>query len=202
MASDDQRWNLNIHYHRVVLESIPSAARTALDVGSGDGVLSFDLADRGLQVTGLDTDAASVQRAASDDRASEKTRFVVGDLFTVALEPASFDVVASVAMLHHVDAEAGIRRMRDLVGPGGVLVIVGFASPSGMGDRVRAIAGFSLKRYAQLRGRYWEHHAPVAWPPPLSSTEMSALVGRELPGAKFRNVLSNRYTAIWTKPVD
>ena len=202
MASDDLRWNLNIHYHRVVLESIPSAAKTALDVGSGDGVLSFDLADRGLQVTGLDTDAASVQRAASDDRASNKTRFVVGDLFTVALEPASFAVVASVAMLHHVDAEAGIRRMRDLVRPGGVLVIVGFASPSGIGDRVRAIAGLTLKRTAQLRGRYWEHHAPVAWPPALSSKEMAALVERELPGAEFRNVLSNRYTAIWTKPFD
>ena len=119
MPSDDLRWNFNIHYHRVVLESIPSTAQTALDVGSGDGVLSFDLADRGLQVTGLDPDAASVQRAASDDRASDKTLFVVGDLFTVALEPASFDVVASVAMLHHVDAEAGIRRMRDLLNRGG-----------------------------------------------------------------------------------
>ena len=32
---------------------------------------------------GLDPDAASVQRAASDDRASDKTRFVVGDLFTL-----------------------------------------------------------------------------------------------------------------------
>lgn len=196
MASDDLRWNLNIHCHRVVLESIPRAAKTALDVGSGDGVLSFDLADRGLQVTGLDTDEASVQRAASDGRASDNTRFVVGDLFTVALEPGSFDVVASVAMLHHVDAEIGIRRMCDLLSPGGVLVIVGFASPSGMGDRVRAIAGLTLKRTAQLRGRYWEHHAPVAWPPPLSSGEMSTLVERELPGAKFRNVLSNRYTAI------
>lgn len=193
---------MNIRYHRDVLESIPSTAKTALDVGSGDGVLSFDLADLGLQVTGLDPDEASVQRAASDDRASDKTRFVVGDLFTVPLEAASFDVVASVAMLHHVDAEAGIRRMRNLVRPGGVLVIVGFASPSGPADRVRAITGLILKRSAQLRGRYWEHHAPVAWPPPLSSREMSALIERELPGAKVRNVLSNRYTAIWTKPVD
>ena len=133
MASEDPRWNLNVHYHRVALDAIPKGARTALDVGCGDGLLTFDIADRGLLVTGLDA-------------------------------------------------------------------IVGFARPSGFGDRARAIAGMALKRSAQLRGRYWEHQAPVAWPPPLASSEMADLVDRELPGARFRNVLSNRYTAIWTRP--
>jgi len=38
------RWNLNTHYHRVVLDDIPAGALTALDVGSGNGLLSFDLA--------------------------------------------------------------------------------------------------------------------------------------------------------------
>ena len=201
MASGDQRWNLNIRYHRVVTDAIPSGARTALDVGCGDGLLTFDIADRGLLVTGLDADAASVRRAASDGRASDTTRFVVGDLFSCSLEAGSFDLVASIAMLHHVDAEAGIRRMGELVRPGGVLAIVGFATPSSFGDRARALAGMALKRSAQLRGRYWEHQAPVAWPPLLSSREMADLVDRELPGARFRNVLSNRYTAIWTKPL-
>ena len=168
MASEDRLWNLNIRYHRVVLDAIPSGARTALDVGCGDGLLTFDIAGQGLLVTGLDTDAASVRRAASDSRASDTTRFVVGDLFSFLSEDGSFDLVASIAMLHHVDAEAGVRRMRELVRPGGVLAIVGFARPSGFGDRTRAIAGMALKRSAQLRGRYWEHGAPVAWPPPLS----------------------------------
>ena len=202
MASDESRWNLNIHYHRIVLEAIPAEARTALDVGCGDGLLTFDFADRGLDVIGLDPDDASVRRATSDQRAGDRTRFVVGDLFSFPLELGSFDVVASVAMLHHVDAEAGVRRMRELVRPGGVLAIVGFARPSGVRDRARAVAGLVLKRAVQLRGRYWEHRAPVVWPPPLSSKEMADLVERELPGSSFRNVLSNRYIAIWTKPRD
>ncbi len=201
MTSDDPRWNLNIRYHRAVLDVIPGEARTALDVGCGDGLLTFDLADRGLFVTGLDVDEASVQRASADRRAKDTTHFVVGDLLSCPLVPGSFDVVASVAMLHHLDAGAGLRRMRELVRPGGVLAIVGFAGPSGLGDRGRALAGLALKRSAQVRGRYWEHHAPVAWPPPLSSRRMKALVERELPGARFRNVLSNRYTAVWMKPI-
>lgn len=200
MTRTDPRWNVNVRYHRVVLDAIPVHARTALDVGCGDGLLSFDMAARGLTVTGVDLHTASIERASADDRANDATRFVVGDLFTFPLEPGSFDVVASIATLHHVDAQAGIRRMRELVCPGGVIVIVGFATSSGIGDRVRAIAGWLVKRSMQLRGRYWEHNAPTVWPPPSSSREMAALVERELPGAAFRNVMSNRYTAIWTQP--
>lgn len=57
------RWNLNIHYHRAVLDAIPDGATTALDVGSGDGLLTFDLVARGLEIVGIDTDLASVERA-------------------------------------------------------------------------------------------------------------------------------------------
>ena len=89
MASEDRLWNLNIRYHRVVLDAIPTGARTALDVGCGDGLLTFDIAGQGLLVTGLDTDAASVRRAASDSRASDTTRFVVGDLFSFLSEDGS-----------------------------------------------------------------------------------------------------------------
>jgi SAM-dependent methyltransferase len=194
-------WNLNIHYHQVVLDAVFPDAVTALDVGCGDGLLAFDLADRGLQVTGLDTDEASIERAQSCQHVGDQTQFVVGDLLSCPFEPESFDVVASIAMLHHIDAERGIRRMRELVRAGGVLVIVGFARPSTVADRVRALVGTVWKRSAQLTGRYWEHQAPVAWPPPLSSKEMAALVQRELPGATYRNVLSNRYTVVWKRDV-
>ena len=196
----DPRWNLNIRYHRVVLNAIPSDARTALDIGCGDGLLTFDLAERGLQVTGIDPHEPSIERARADKRVTTSTRFVVADLFDNPFEPGSFDMVASIAMLHHVDAEAGVRRMRELVRPGGVVVIVGFAGPSTVADHVRAAAGQLLKQSMKLRGRYWEHHAPVMWPPPLSSKQMAALVERELPGATIRHVLSNRFTAVWTRP--
>ncbi len=196
----DPRWNINVHYHPIVLDAIPGGARTALDVGCGDGLLTFDLAERGLRATGVDPHAATIERARSDPRANRDTQFIVGDLFTTPFELGSFDVVASVAMLHHVDAEAGIRRMRELVRPGGVLALIGFARASTLGDHARAGAGLLLKGWMQVRGRYWEHHAPVVWPPPMTSKEMNALVERELPGAAFRSLLSNRFSALWRRP--
>lgn len=194
------RWNLNIHYHHVALDAVSATASNALDVGCGNGLLSFELAGRNLEVVGIDPDAGSVERARADRGASDRTTFVCGDVFTHPFELASFDVVASSAMLHHVDAEDGLRRMRELVRPGGVLAIVGFAMPSGPTDFALIAAGFGFKKSRELRGHYWEHDAPVSWPPPLSIDEMRALVEQELPGACFRRRMAHRYSIVWSAP--
>jgi SAM-dependent methyltransferase len=195
-----QRWNMNIRYHRRVLDAVPAGASTARDVGAGDGLLAFDLAERGLWVTAIDGDEASVQRARSDARATERIDFVLGDVFTHTFEPKSFDVVASIAMLHHVGASDGLRRMRQLVSPGGVIALVGFATPSSRGDLVRGVAGALFKKSMQIRGRYWEHEAPTCWPPPTSTAEMRQVVETELPGADFEPLLSGRYGVTWRAP--
>lgn len=200
MLDDDVRWNLNIQYHRTVLDAVPPDAVNALDVGSGNGLLAFDLAARGLDVIGVDPDAPSIERARADPLASNRTRFVCADVFTHPFERASFDVVASSAMFHHVDAEHGLRRMRELLRPGGVLAIVGFARPSGPIDLTLIASGFVYKSARELRGRYWEHDAPTLWPPPLSINEMRTLVERELPGARFRRRMAHRYSLVWQAP--
>lgn len=194
------RWNLNVHYHRVILDAIPAGATNALDVGSGNGLLSFDLAARGLEVIGIDPDAGSTERARTDPEATDETAFVCADVFNHPFEPASFDVVASSAMLHHVDAKRGLCRMRELVRPGGVIAIVGFATPSGPVDMTLIAAGFVYKTARELFGRYWEHDAPVRWPPPHSIDEMRELVAAELPGAEFHRRMAHRYSIVWHAP--
>jgi 2-polyprenyl-3-methyl-5-hydroxy-6-metoxy-1,4-benzoquinol methylase len=198
MPTQDHRWNLNVHYHHRVLDAVSPRASTALDVGSGDGLLAFDLADRGLEVTAIDSDPLSVRRAESDPRNKSRVEFIVGDVFTHPFELASFDVVSSIAMLHHVDAVKGIRRMRELVRPGGVIAIISFATPSTRADLARRIGGVIYRRSMELRGRDWEHQAPTCWPPPRSSAEMREVVDQELPGAEFRPLLSDRYVVTWT----
>ncbi len=200
MSDTGNRWNLNIHYHRVVLDAIPDGAATALDVGSGNGLLSFDLAARGLDVVGIDPDRPSIERARRDPDCSERTTFIHGDVFTHPFEPGSFDLVAASAMLHHVDAVAGLRRMAELVRPGGSVAIVGFANPSGPVDRALIAAGFVLTRTRAALGRYWEHHAPVRWPPPLTIDQMRTLAASIMPGATFRRAMAHRYTIVWTRP--
>jgi hypothetical protein len=44
------------------------------------------------------------------------------------------------------------------------------------------------------------YHAPVIWPPPLTSRDMRWLAAAELPGARYRRHLYWRYSPVWTKP--
>src|SRR5512133_3608045 len=51
----------------------------------------------------------------------------VGDFMTHPFAPGSFDHIASIAALHHMDAGAALARMGELLAPGGTLAVVGLA---------------------------------------------------------------------------
>ncbi|EIV91892.1 bifunctional 2-polyprenyl-6-hydroxyphenol methylase/3-demethylubiquinol 3-O-methyltransferase UbiG [Frankia sp. QA3] len=121
---DGRRWNHNIHHHPRILRAIPHGAQRALDIGCGEGMLARELRRTVPQVTGIDLDGPSIDQARGypDD-----VDYILGDVLTHPFEPASFDVITSVAALHHMDAAAALGRMRDLLHPGGVLALVGIA---------------------------------------------------------------------------
>lgn len=194
------RWNHNIHYYPLILaEAAPNCA-LALDVGCGEGILTRQLRSVAKRVVGIDRDPASIEAARA--HGGEGIEYILGDFFEYDFEPGSFDLVASVATLHHMDAEAALRRMADLVRPGGVVAVVGLARSSNLSDFAYDIAGAVATRFHKyvLRKRYWEHNAPKVWPPPLTYTQMRDLAARVLPGARFRRHLLWRYSVIWTRP--
>ncbi|MFT4030088.1 MAG: class I SAM-dependent methyltransferase [Protaetiibacter sp.] len=199
----DARWNHNIHYHRVILDAVGEGARSALDIGCGDGLLLCELAARMPRAVGIDTDAPSLCRARRElAAAGVGAELVHGDVMTHPFAPGSFDVVASIATLHHLDAEAGLRRMRELVAPGGLLGIVGLAAEASPADAARGLAAAVANRpYQRLTRRtLWEHGAPTVWPPPVDYGTMRRLVGELLPGAQFRTHLFWRYSVLWRRP--
>lgn len=194
----DARWNHNIHYHRLVLRAVPDGARTALDVGTGDGLLAHDLRAVVPHVTGLDVDAEVLERARAED---ERVEWVQGDVSTAPLAPGSFDVVASVATLHHLpDLDAALLRFAELTAPGGVVVVVGLAREASLIDRLWSVAGVAWHRVLTRRREGWEHSAPVVWPPPHSYADVRRAVSRTLPGARWRRLVLWRYAIVWTKP--
>ena len=119
------RWNHNIHHHPLILGAAPSGCRNALDVGCGEGVLTRELRGVSERVVGIDCDRPSIEAARA--QGADGVEYVLGDFFEHPFEPGSFDLVASVATLHHVDAEKGLARMAELVRPGGALAVIGLA---------------------------------------------------------------------------
>jgi ubiquinone/menaquinone biosynthesis C-methylase UbiE len=190
-------WNHNTHYHRLVLRAMPADAARVLDVGCGEGDLLADLADVAPVVVGVDADAAILERAA---RTAPSAELIHGDFLSVPLEPGSFDLVAAIASMHHMDFDAALGRARGLLRPGGVLVVVGLAQPTELMDRIfEAVGGVATRALRWIVG-YKDVLAPTIWPPPLSYAECRRVALTALPGATFRRRVFFRYSLVWTKP--
>ena len=217
--ADEQRWNHNIHYRPVIFAAVPVQCRRALEVGCGEGTLAREL--RGLvpRVTAIDRDESMIELARHRDRDEqpiELTRghdrapdiecagevdYVLGDFMTYPLTVGAFDFIACVAALHHVDEEAALRRLRDLLAPGGTLAILGLARSRYPGDLPRDIAAVAVHRLRRARTREWQSPAPTVWPPPHTYAEIRSLAERVLPGSRFRRHLLWRYSLVWRKAV-
>jgi predicted TPR repeat methyltransferase len=63
VQADAERWNRNIYYRSVLLAALPDRADRALDVGCGEGMLTWHLRDLIPHVSGIDLDQASITLA-------------------------------------------------------------------------------------------------------------------------------------------
>jgi 2-polyprenyl-3-methyl-5-hydroxy-6-metoxy-1,4-benzoquinol methylase len=202
LIPEAHRWNHNIHYFDVLLDAVPNGARTALDVGCGDGMLVRRLAERVARVTGIDLDADQVALATSTSfEVADRVNVIQGDVMTHPFGEA-FDMIVSVATLHHLDTEAALRRLSDLLVPGGVLAIEGVARSTTPVDHVHNVVGTVLTQILKRTGgrRFYNHTAPIVWPPKDSFRDVRRLATTVLPNAVFRRHPLWRYTLIWQKP--
>lgn len=194
---DGQRWNHNIHFHPLVLNAVPAHASSALDVGTGDGMLAAELRRRVHDVVAIDSSEATLQTAASEHRGIQ---WVLGDVMAHDFG-RTFDVVAAVAVVHHfADLGAGLRRLAALTAPNGSLVVVGLAEAATVRDHLFGAAGVVQHQWYARRRNVWEHSAPTVWPPPHTYREVRAVAAEVLPEARWRQYPLWRYVLTWRKP--
>lgn len=196
--TDGPRWNHNIHFHRVVIDAVPSGATSALDVGTGNGLLAQELRQRVPDVTAVDVDAAVLASAAAEHGAG--ITWVHADVRDHDFG-RRFDVVASIATLHHFeDLDDVLTRLRDLTAPGGTLVVIGLAREASLADHLRGLAGVVQHQYYSRTRNLWEHTAPTVWPPPHTYAEVREHAAAALPGMRWQQFALWRYALTWHKP--
>jgi ubiquinone/menaquinone biosynthesis C-methylase UbiE len=99
-----------------------------LDIGSGPGTITMDLAalvEPG-RVTALETgeEALDLARGEAERRGTRNVDFAVGDVHALDLPDDSFDVVHAHQVLQHVsDPVRGLREMRRVAKPGGLVAV-------------------------------------------------------------------------------
>lgn len=197
-------WNHNTAYHRWILNIvIQRRSGDVLDVGCGDGLLLQRLAPLCTSATGLEPDPAMLELARARLADVPGVKLVEG-CFT-GYEPRTdrFDVIVFVASLHHMEAQDALAKARDLLRPGGDLLVVGLAADVTLRDRVRAALLAPLVRLASFAHRE-SRGAPGASiaRPREGLAELRETAGAVLPGVRIRRGLYYRYLLRWTKPTE
>ena len=196
---DADRWNNNIQYHSVIFDAIPMGTARTLDVGCGEGLLTRQLGDWVTTVIGVDIDVPSIGLAQRTTSA-HNVRYVLADAGAAPFASEVFDAVVSVAALHHMDMRVGLTQMARVLRPGGVLAMVGLARSRRLIDLPRDLVAAAGTRIVGLRRSYWEHSAPMVWPPPETFAACRRIAEATLPGVRYRRHLFWRYSLVWTKP--
>lgn len=205
--NDAHPWSHNDAYAPFVLHHarrVRAAGGTdALDVGCGTGNLVRRLAGVFPAVTGVER----------DEPTAEQARRTTADLANVRLltQPfdelpaSSYDLITFVAVLHHLPLEPTLEKAREMLRPGGRLVVVGI-SREARADLPWSIASMLLNPIVGVaKNPRGSHTTPTHMTAPTamaaeSFEEIVVAAERILPGARLSRSLFWRYRLSWQAP--
>jgi SAM-dependent methyltransferase len=187
----------------------------AVDLGCGTGRHAALLAARYRQVLAVDVSAPMLTLARTR-RHLPRITYQERDLQSVRADfDGTFDLVLSAYALHHVDdLEQTLRGIRELVAPGGRVVLIDNVAPTSavprrwfVGEAVRILLG-DLARHRRQFGKAWELfrlNTDPAWLDHLTADRFLSLeqfaqrYGAVFPGASFAALYRAR-AMCWDAP--
>lgn len=118
----DRDWTLE-HLHRYLLACELAAGKTVLDIACGDGYGAAMLARHAAQVTGVDIDTPTVERARGK-YVADNLRFLQGSATDIPLDDDSVDLVISFETIEHLmEQDRMLYEIRRVLRPEGFLII-------------------------------------------------------------------------------
>lgn len=103
-----------------------NSAVKVLEYGCGDGGSAIGLAEKGVNVVGIDISSVAVEK--SLNKASQlnlsNIKFYVMNAERLEFDDASFDVVCGSGILHHLDLKRSYKQIQRILKPGGVAIFI------------------------------------------------------------------------------
>jgi SAM-dependent methyltransferase len=190
---------------RRLLAGAPTRRERALDVGCGSGTFARELATRFARVDAVDRSAEMIVIARRRWSDVPNLRFLEGDFLDLALRADGYDFVVCIAAVHHMPFEAALRKLRDVLRPGGVLALLGLHRNASVADYTAGAVSLALRGARRLgeavglgpgRSAFESRVVPPLAEPRMTLREIRAGAERVLPGARVRRHLGFRYS-VW-----
>lgn len=122
LGNEKRPWNPYWHFFRLAREAYRPGSRL-LDFGCGWGSNTVLFALAGYQVDGIDIAENNLEKArelAQEHGVSRNIRLHLQPAEQLAFPDQTFDVVAGIDILHHVQIEPALREVARVLKPGGV----------------------------------------------------------------------------------
>jgi ubiquinone/menaquinone biosynthesis C-methylase UbiE len=199
-----EQWNHNNHYHDFLLNQLPPGIKLALDVGCGLGFFAARLARLSENVDAVDVDRSTLDRAIQLHAQYPNIRFICGGFASLQLTSNHYDVITSLAALHHMDLQETLAEMKRVLRPGGVMLILGLYREASAADLAVSAAAIPFDLiHKHIIHRHEKAGLAMTAPiqkPMHSLSQIKKTAAAVLPGADFKRHLFWRYSLIWHKP--
>jgi SAM-dependent methyltransferase len=194
-------------YYARLLAKAPMHCARALDAGCGTGVFTRQLAARADSVLGIDLSPRMIDAARREITGAPSVDYRVAD-FMVDDIGGDYDVISSIATLHHVPLAGALARLAGALRPGGTLLVLDVLDDGGLSELPRNGVAWLLDRADRI-ARGWRGagaEARKAWQAHDRHDrydtwrDIRSIYAAVLPGADVRRHLFWRYSAVWHKP--
>ena len=207
---DREEWNHNNHYHQFLLKQLPKRSQTILDLGCGVGKFTRLLAEKGDRVVALDLSPKSIEIARQKSHQFNNINYRVADILRWQFPTEYFDVITSIATLHHLSLDRLLPKLQAALKPGGTLLILDLLEQQNIWDTLNDCVAVPLNWwFLKTRNQHIEFD-PIAAEAMrehlrtdkyLTYSQAKEIYTSFLETPKVKKHLFWRYSVVWQKPM-
>lgn len=201
----EDKWDHNQRYSKLLLKGIDSGSEKVLDIGCGTGEFTKKVAIKAKKVIGIDIAPQMIIEAQKRHTATN-INYVLQD-FDEMDENEQFDCIVSIATFHHLELKTALPKIKRLLKPGGVLIVLDLYERRGILDLLLDICAvstsFIIKRVKNGPKRMnleeidaWNEHSSLDKYMTIKDLKRAyyTYLGEEV---RIRRLVYWRYLAIW-----
>jgi 2-polyprenyl-3-methyl-5-hydroxy-6-metoxy-1,4-benzoquinol methylase len=200
------KWDHNQQYQKYLLKNIPENCNCILDVGCGTGELAKKLIPFSKEIIGIDVSENMINEAKKRNYDKKVNYIKISVEKYLEETEKQFDVIISIAALHHMNEEEILKAMKAKLAKDGRILILDLVKTKTIMEWVLAIAAALLNPIIMLimRGRLkitreekeaWAEH--FQYDKYLTIDEAKSIVKKALGKGKVKRHFFWRYSILY-----